>query len=454
MASELKGTEISGWLIEDVAGHGKSAIVFRATKGGSTAAVKVFDPDLVARFGRAAQQERVYRERKLVGKYHPNLVSILDAGWDDEKSVFFVVMEFVEGQTIADVVATLPRDKIHPLIAQIAAAAEFLESMTLAHRDIKPENIGISPDLSTAKLLDLGVVRPIGLGNITDQGDRRLFVGTLRYSPPELLVREEQDTLEGWRAVTFYQLGGVLHDMIMRQPLFAKYADPYAELVEAVRRETPVIEATDVPADLRLLAANCLVKDPSMRLGLVSWERLKAPPADRGDARAAAARIAQRRRAASLASATVRHDSDSIRHLQDELRREVRRIVTGILDVEDTFPPRQIDESSSSASVEIEFAASASFSLPNLLHVTISIEVLDPTSMVVKIVADSFAAKESGFVADGPRATNTILEGAYAAAVLAERLKDYLLLALDCGQQQPALPDNGSAHWIHVSWGE
>ena len=117
---------------------------------------------------------------------------------------------------------------ILPLIAQVASAAQFLEDNGLAHRDIKPENIGVSDDFSHATLLDLGVLRPVGLSNITDEGEQKAFVATLRYSPPELLYREEEDNVEGWRVITFYQLGAVLHDMIMRYPIFREYGDPYA----------------------------------------------------------------------------------------------------------------------------------------------------------------------------------------------------------------------------------
>jgi len=60
----------------------------------------------------------------------------------------------------------------------------------LAHRDIKPDNIVTSPDYAHATLLDLGVLK-ICLASITDHDQQRSFLGTLRYSPPELLLRKE-----------------------------------------------------------------------------------------------------------------------------------------------------------------------------------------------------------------------------------------------------------------------
>lgn len=455
MVAELRGTEINGWRLEDLAGSGKSALVFRGHKGGSTAAVKVFDRDMVQRFGYAAQRERVYRERKLIGKHHPNLVEILDAGWDSEKTVFFVVMEYISDQNLGNVIANLPRDRIHLIIAQIASAAEFLESMGLAHRDIKPENIGITSDLSTVKLLDLGVVRPIGLGNITDQGDRKLFVGTLRYSPPELLVRDEQDTQEGWRGVTFYQLGGVLHDMIMQRPLFAHHTEPFTNLVEAVRREVPVIDAADVPSDLRLLAANCLIKDPSTRLALVTWSRFAARPTDGGDFRAAAERIALRRQQFVTASPLLRQNNDFIRRIKEDVLTDISRIINLLCDIESNFPPRQIRESPARSAVEIEFAASPSFALPNSLSIGFAVEVLDASSKVVKITASAYVAQESDVHRDTPPVTQVVFEGSYSAGdILDERLKTYLFLAFDRAQEETQIVEDGQYRWLHVPGGE
>jgi serine/threonine protein kinase len=66
-------------------------------------------------------------------------------------------------------------------------------------------------------LLDLGVLRPIAGSTLTDANGIQAFVGTLQYSSPEFLLRQEEESLDGWRSLTFYQIGGVLHDLIMRR---------------------------------------------------------------------------------------------------------------------------------------------------------------------------------------------------------------------------------------------
>jgi len=303
MTSALLGTTIGGWLIEKYINHGKSAVVFLASKGAQNAALKVFDREIVDRYGRDAQRKRVERERSLSDKSHPNLVRVFDAGEDGE--FLFVAMEYFQGKNLAQVLPLIPRAEVRSLISQIASAAKFLEEVSFAHRDIKPENVGVSPDMKSAKLLDFGVVRPFDLSNITDVGEQQHFIGTLQYSPPELLFREEEQSIEAWRAITFYQLGAVLHDLLMRRPLFEEFKNPYTRLVRAVEREIPLVDNPEADADLRLLAQNCLAKVPGQRLDTVKWEdfsrRKVADPMD-----AARRRIAQHKVAAAQDSEVPR----------------------------------------------------------------------------------------------------------------------------------------------------
>ncbi len=295
LTADLLGQTVGGWLLEKYINHGKSAVVFLASKDAQSAALKVFDPGTVHRYGRDAQRKRIERERSLIGKSHPNLVRVYDGG--EQGDLFFVVMEHFDGKNLAEVLLDVPPSEVRSIIAQIASAAKFLEEASHAHRDIKPENIGVSPDMKSAKLLDLGVIRPFDLSNVTDEGDQRYFVGTLQYSPPELLFREEEQSIEAWRAITFYQLGAVLHDLLMRKPLFEEFKNPYAQLVRAVEREIPLIDNPKADADLRLLAQNCLAKAPGHRLDTVKWEDFSQPKvADPMEA--ARRRIAQHRVAA------------------------------------------------------------------------------------------------------------------------------------------------------------
>lgn len=277
LVSGLLGAVVGGWQIESFLGKGKSAVVLACTRGPESGAIKIFHPELVERYGKAVQLERIHREKSLVGAFHPNLVRILDGGECDKSGYLYVVMERLPYGNLHDELKKVPAEAIPALISQIASAARFLEDRSLAHRDIKPENIAISPDFSKAVLLDLGVLRPVGASNLTDV-DQRPFIGTLRYSSPEFLERKEEDTLDGWRSVTFYQLGAVLHDLLMKRVLFEEDSEPYPRLVKAVLENIPKIHGPN--ARCVALANHCLLKSPATRLELVSWERFQGLTAD------------------------------------------------------------------------------------------------------------------------------------------------------------------------------
>lgn len=270
---DLLGKSIGGWEALSHLGSGKSAVVLRARRGEENAALKVFHPELVERHGKSTQIERISREKGLIGATHPHLVKIVDGGECDLTGHLFIVMELLPCSNLKSVIGKVPVESIPILISQVASAARFLEDRNLAHRDIKPENIAVSDDFSHAILLDLGVLRPVGSSNLTD-ADQRPFIGTLRYSSPEFLSRKEEDSQAGWRAVTFYQLGAVLHDMLMRRELFHEDSEPFADLVEAVLRKVPEIHAEDVRCVA--LANHCLLKRPASRLELVTWARFSA----------------------------------------------------------------------------------------------------------------------------------------------------------------------------------
>ena len=144
------------------------------------------------------------------------------------------------------------------------------------------------------KITSLGVIRPIGVENITDYSSVKPFLGTLRYSSPEYLLRNEEDTVEGWRALTFYQLGAVLHDMIMKYPLFNDRSNPYTRLVNAVINEIPEITVRDVDSDIYLLAKQCLLKDPALRSRYIKWEDFSFPKKNDEDLGQTKSRIKKR----------------------------------------------------------------------------------------------------------------------------------------------------------------
>jgi len=278
---KLKDKVFQGWLLINVLGSGIDGIVYVGEKDGRRVAVKLFFPERIQQNGLGQEQERLELQLTLKGrKQHPNLVEVFDGGFDEGLQTLFLIMEFVPGNSLDKLVGKIPKAAIPHLVRQLAGAAQFLESKDLVHRDIKPANIVVSHDLSQLTLLDLGIV----LSTPEEGAGARLsgeeFVASLRYSPREFVWRTEIQTTDAWRAVTFYQIGATLHDMIMDKPLFDGFDKPRACLYDAVKLRPPIVESNGCERWLARLAMCCLVKSWEERLSLVKWENFSGPAED------------------------------------------------------------------------------------------------------------------------------------------------------------------------------
>jgi serine/threonine protein kinase len=382
----LEGKSVGGWAIDGLYGSGKSAIVLRGTRNNQHGALKVFHPELIERYGRAVQLERIEREKRLLGLNHPNLVKILGGGECSDSGHLYVVMEPIANKNLQQVLHEIPAKNIPKLISQVASAARFLEELGLAHRDIKPENIAISDDYTSATLLDLGVLKPIGFSSITD-ADYRPFIGTLRYSSPEFLLRNEPDTEAGWRAVTFYQLGAVLHDMLMRKGLYEEFQEPFANLVQVI--EDPKTRPEVYGEDSRsvVLCRNCLVKNPNTRLELVKWEDFTSlvEPAEAKAATDVHDRILLRQqfhRAQCQVSVVEENEPAwKVKRALSDASNQLEIRSLAIINRLGCFPLREIRSSNDietrSIVTQINFEADEAFGLPNSICFKLELTLVD-----------------------------------------------------------------------------
>lgn len=387
---QIRGKELAGWKITKLIDNGKSAAVFKGECDGERAAIKIFDTELIEKFGNSTLAARLEREKLLLGHAHPYLVRMLSAGVDDATGLHFLVMEHLTGDCLANRLDEIPAERVADLIHQIASAAEFLEDGGLAHRDIKPANIMISPDCSRATLLDLGVLRPVGEGDLTDGSGPTLFVGTNQYASPEFALRNEEDTTEGWRAVTFYQLGAVLHDLIMRTPIYSDHIGVPARLAQAVQSEIVEVRSNAVPPWLITLAQNCLVKSPETRLRLVSWTSFQPKP-ERKDL---ALQLQEQIRQRAAAAATVeeerkryhsddRADEAALLRAANNLLQETLR---GIGRADPPLGRRIVYQAGRTKDiVRCDFEPSKRIGLPDGLTICLCPEVLDPKSKIIRI---------------------------------------------------------------------
>jgi serine/threonine protein kinase len=142
-------------------------------------AVKVLADHLAAD---DAFRQRFLREARLAARLcHPNIVQVFDAG-DDGRP--FLVMEYVDGDTVADRLARGPafrREEVVALATGLSAALAQAHSMGIVHRDVKPHNVLLGPG-GVAKLTDFGIARALEEGGMTEIGT---VLGTAPFMAPE-----------------------------------------------------------------------------------------------------------------------------------------------------------------------------------------------------------------------------------------------------------------------------
>lgn len=253
------------WVLGAQAGRGGTAPVFLVEGPQGSRALKLYDERFSTGEKGKLERKRIEQQVQLGDHACPNLIKVHEGGQFENR--LYLLMDVAEGVELEKVLDKIPRDKIRTIVDQVASACQFLREKGLSHRDVKSANIFVSHDYDRAVLLDLSVMReiedPVGIG--TDHGDQLPVVATARYSPPEYLFRLEDPSPELWHGVDVYQLGGLLHDLIMQKPLFE---DEYREGKEnryrfawVVATKTPEVTANDVDQDLVVLSRRALSKD-------------------------------------------------------------------------------------------------------------------------------------------------------------------------------------------------
>jgi tetratricopeptide (TPR) repeat protein/tRNA A-37 threonylcarbamoyl transferase component Bud32 len=246
-----------------ILGTGGMSTVFKAHSirdKNRIAAIKVLKDELSRR---ESNRKRFKQEGTIVDKLnHANIIKIFERGEYDEK--LFIVMEYVEGRTLAEKIETggiIPLYDCLHIMRQITAALTFIHRANIIHRDLKPENIMITEkdgDKNVVKLLDFGLSKMKFQSRITMSG---MLVGTASYMAPEQITE-----LESSPASDVFNLGLIFYEMLTGRVAFP--GDSLSGIEKQILYTTPAAPGVlrpGIPGGLNDLIMQMLSKNPDHR---------------------------------------------------------------------------------------------------------------------------------------------------------------------------------------------
>jgi serine/threonine-protein kinase len=276
-----RGSTLGAYVIGEWLGAGGMGEVYRArdTKLHREVALKILptafalDPERVARFEREAQL--------LASLNHPNVGAIY--GLEEANGIKALVLELVEGPTLADRIARgpMPIDEALPLAKQMADALEAAHEVGVIHRDLKPANVKVKDD-GTVKVLDFGLAKALEPAapspNLTQSPtmispavtERGVILGTAAYMSPEQAKGKPADGRSD-----LWAFGCVFYEMLTGARVFA--GEDAGDTLAAVLRADPDwrMLPTETPTPIRRLLRRCLEKDRRRRLADAADARLE-----------------------------------------------------------------------------------------------------------------------------------------------------------------------------------
>src|SRR3954470_23437490 len=211
------------------------------------------DPSFINRFRREAHSA--------AGLNHPAIVAVYDTGEDampDGNAVPFIVMEFVQGRTLRDILKSegrLPGRRAMEITADVCNALDFSHRNGIIHRDIRPANVMITP-AGAVKVMDFGIARAVADNSATVTQTANV-IGTAQYLSPEQARGEQVDARSD-----VYSTGCLLYELVTGVPPF-QGDSPVAVAYQHVR-ENPVMPSArnpDVPRVVDSIVMKALAKN-------------------------------------------------------------------------------------------------------------------------------------------------------------------------------------------------
>jgi eukaryotic-like serine/threonine-protein kinase len=273
------GSKLGPYEIVSPLGAGGMGEVYRArdSKLGRDVALKVISEQFANDVERMARFER--EAKVLAALNHPNIAHIY--GLEDSGGVRALVMELVEGQTLAERIARgpIPLEETLSIAKQIAEALEYAHERGIVHRDLKPANVKITPD-GAVKVLDFGLAKAIeGNSGVEEMGNSPtlsmgatragVILGTAAYMSPEQAKGKSAD-----RRADIWSFGVVLYEMLSGKQMYGGETAP--ETLAHVITKDPSWESLPAatPTAIRNLLERCLTKDPKARLQAIGEARI------------------------------------------------------------------------------------------------------------------------------------------------------------------------------------
>ncbi len=298
------GSRLSHYELGPLLGAGGMGEVYRAkdVRLGRPVAIKVLRADATATPERLARFKQEAETASALN--HPNVITIYDIGTEDD--TFYIVMEYVEGKTLRELLedGPLPLPRLLHYASQMAEALAKAHAGGIVHRDLKPENLMVTAD-GLLKILDFGLAKltpnitelDTGVtGALTASG---VLMGTVHYMSPEQTKTAGVDHRSDQ-----FTMGMILYEMATGRRAFQR--DSVGGTLMAIMAEQPIPVADlnpTIPEGLVQIIGTCLQKEPEQRFvstsevarelkalrGVSSMDTAEAPAAPAAGARTAPA---------------------------------------------------------------------------------------------------------------------------------------------------------------------
>ena len=267
-----QGAKLGPYEIQSPLGAGGMGEVYRArdTRLDRTVAIKILPEHLSSN---AEAKQRFEREARAISSLnHPNICTLYDVGHQD--GIDYLVMEFLEGKTLADRLAKgpMPPEQVLKYGIEICEGLEKAHKTGVIHRDLKPGNVMLTK--TGAKLMDFGLAKPSSQSHAPASGltltspvasrpltQEGMVVGTFQYMSPEQIEGKEADARSD-----IFALGAVLYEMATGKGAFEGKSTT-SVIAAILERNPPPISAVQpmFPRALDSVVKTCLAKDPDDR---------------------------------------------------------------------------------------------------------------------------------------------------------------------------------------------